>query len=144
LHAPTASQVIVPLQLSASSAALTATQVPPPPVHVWHAAHEAPPQQRPSTQFPLVHSVAAAQVCPLAFLQAPVASHDCAPLHMSSLPDFTALHVPGDPARLHAKHAVAHALAQQYPSAQKPLVHSVAAAQVCPVAFFARHLPPAQ
>ena len=134
----------MPVQLSASSAPFTATQVPPPPVHVWHAAHEAPPQQRPSTQLPLVHSVAAVQVCPLTLLHAPVASHDCMPLHMSSLADFTALHVPISPARLHAREPVAHALAQQYPSAQKPLVHSVAAAQVCPLPFFARHLPPAQ
>ena len=67
LHAPLASHVLVPMQLLGSSAPLIATQVPPAPVHAWQAPHEAEPQQKPSTQLPLVHSVPAVQVVPLAF-----------------------------------------------------------------------------
>jgi hypothetical protein len=113
LHMPVASQLFVPLQLSASSALFTATHVPPPPVQAWQAPHEAIPQQCPSTQFPLVQSTAPAHVCPLAFLHVPVASHDDIPLHMSSTPDFTRLHVPSKPVKLHALHAVVHAVLQQ-------------------------------
>ena len=113
LHAPMASQVFVELQVSASSALFTATQVPPPPVQVWQVPHDALPQQCPSTHDPLVQSVAAVQVWPFAFLQAPVASQDCIPPHVSSIPDFTALQVPSCPARLHAMHAVLHAVLQQ-------------------------------
>jgi hypothetical protein len=36
LHVPVASQVLLPVQVSASSALATATQVPPAPVHAWH------------------------------------------------------------------------------------------------------------
>jgi hypothetical protein len=127
LHMPVASQVFVPLQLSASSALFTATHVPPPPVQARQAPHDAIPQQCPSTQFPLVQSAAPVHVCPFAFLHVPVASHDDIPLHMSSVPDFTGLQVPSNPVKLHALHAVAHALLQQYPSAQNPLVQSLAA-----------------
>ena len=130
LHIPVGSQLFVPLQLSASSALFTATHVPPPPVQAWQAPQEAMPQQCPSTQFPLVQSAAAEHVCPFALLHFPVASHDDIPLHMSSTPDFTGLHVPRRPGTLHALHAVAHALLQQYPSAQKPLAQSLAAVHV--------------
>jgi hypothetical protein len=144
LHIPVGSQLFVPLQLSASSALFTATHVPPPPVQAWQAPQEAMPQQWPSTQFPLVHSAAPEHVCPFALLHFPVASHDDIPLHMSSTPDFTGLHVPSSPGRLHALHAVAQALLQQYPSAQKPLAQSLAAVHVWPVAFLATHFPAAQ
>jgi hypothetical protein len=50
LQAPLASQVLAPVQLSGSSAFVTATQVPPGPVHDWHVPHEAKLQQWPSTQ----------------------------------------------------------------------------------------------
>jgi hypothetical protein len=122
----------------------TATQVPPPPVQAWHAPQEAVPQQCPSTQDPLVQSAATVHTCPFAFLQAPVASHDCMPLHLSSMADFTAPQVPGLPVRLQAMHAVLHAVLQQYPSTQEPLVHSPTAMQVWPLSFFGRHLPAAQ
>jgi hypothetical protein len=52
-------------------------------------------------------------VCPLAFLHVPVASHDAIPLHISSMPDFTGLHVPSKLVTLHAVHGVAQALLQQ-------------------------------
>lgn len=62
LHDPAASQLLVPLQLSLSSALLILTQVPPPPVQAWQEPHEALPQQKPSTQAPLAHSAARLQV----------------------------------------------------------------------------------
>lgn len=45
LHAPLASQALLPVQVSASSALVTATHVPPPPVQAWQVPHEAVPQQ---------------------------------------------------------------------------------------------------
>lgn len=66
LHAPLASQVLVPMQLLGSSAFLMAVQVPPVP-HTWQVPHVAVPQQTPSTQFPLVHSVPTMQAVPPAF-----------------------------------------------------------------------------
>jgi hypothetical protein len=45
LHAPLALQLLVPLQLSESSAFVTATQVPPVPVQAWHVPHDAVVQQ---------------------------------------------------------------------------------------------------
>ena len=144
LQAPVASHDFVLVQLFASSALVTATQMPPPPVHAWQVPHEAVPQQAPSTHAPLAQSAAAVQVCPLAFLQAPVASQDCAPLQVSSIAAFTGLQVPASPVRLQARQAVVQALLQQTPSAQKPLVHSPAAAQTCPFAFFATHFPAPQ
>jgi hypothetical protein len=68
LQAPVASQVCVPLQLSASSAFVIATQAPAVAVQAWQAPHDATLQQTPSTHAPLVHSVAPAQVAPLPFL----------------------------------------------------------------------------
>jgi len=144
LQEPVASHDFVLVQLSVSSTLVTATHVPPPPVHAWQVPHEAVPQQVPSTQAPVAQSEAAVQVCPLAFLQAPVASHDCVPLQRSSIADFTGLQVPARLVRLQAVQAVLQALLQQYPSAQKPLVHSPAAAQVCPFVFFGTHLPAPQ
>lgn len=84
------------------------------------------------------------QVCPLAFLHAPLASQICVELQVSSTAAFTALQVPGLPKTLQAMHDPAQALLQRFPSAQAPLVHSAAAAQVCPLAFFATHLPALQ
>jgi hypothetical protein len=144
LQAPVASQLLVPLQVPGSSALVTATQVPPPPVQAWQVAHDALPQQVPSTQAALVQSVAAVQVCPFAFLHEPVASHDCVPLQVSSFADFTGLHVPGLAVRLQAMHVPVQAVVQQYPSAQAPLVHSVTVAHVCPFAFLGAQTPAAQ
>jgi hypothetical protein len=70
LQAPVASQPLVPMQLFASSAFLTATQVPPVPVQAWQVPHDGMPQQNPSTQALLVHSALppAPHAAPLAFL----------------------------------------------------------------------------
>jgi hypothetical protein len=144
LQAPVASHDLVPLQLSASSAPVTAVHVPPPAVQAWQAPHEGTPQQRPSTQAPLLQSAAAAHVCPLLLLQAPCASHVRAPLQLSSIPDFTGLHVPRAPVRLHAVQVPPQAALQQTPSAQKPLLQSPAFWQVWPLAFLATHLPARQ
>ena len=67
LQAPLASQMLVPMQLPGSSAFLMATQVPPAPVQAWQVPHDGEPQQTPSTQLPLVHSVPAMQAVPPAF-----------------------------------------------------------------------------
>ena len=45
LQAPVASQLLVPLQLSASSAFVIATQVPPVPVQAWQVPQEGTVQQ---------------------------------------------------------------------------------------------------
>jgi hypothetical protein len=79
LHVPLPSQL--PGQLSVSSALVTATQVPPPPVQAWQVPQLAAPQQWPSTQLPVAQSLAAPQVLPLRLLQVPVASQVLAPLH---------------------------------------------------------------
>jgi hypothetical protein len=118
LQAPVASHDFVFVQLSVSSALVTATQVPPPPVHAWQEPHEAAPQQVPSTHEPLAQSDAAVQAWPLAFLQEPVASQDCVPLQVSSIADFTGLQVPARPVRLQDVQAVVQAPLQQTPSAQ--------------------------
>jgi hypothetical protein len=144
LQAPVASQLLVPLQLSPSSALVTPTHIPPPPVQAWQAPQEATPQQRPSMQFPLLHSVAAVQVWPAAFLHIPAASHICMPLQLSSPADLTGLHVPSRPVRLHAVHAPVQAVLQQYPSAHAPLAHSPLVWHVCPAAFLGTHLPALQ
>jgi hypothetical protein len=52
LHPPAASQALVPEQVSGSSAPVTATHTPPPPVQAWHEPQDAVMQQWPSTQFP--------------------------------------------------------------------------------------------
>lgn len=68
LQAPVPSQVLVPVQLSASSPFLTATQVPPEPVQDWQVPQDAAAQHVPSTQAPLEHSPAPPHAVPLAFL----------------------------------------------------------------------------
>jgi hypothetical protein len=62
LQTPAALQVFVPLQLSASSPLVTATQVPPVPVQAWQVPHDDVPQQCPSTQAPVLHRLAVALV----------------------------------------------------------------------------------
>jgi hypothetical protein len=144
LQAPIASQLCVaPPQLS-SSALVTATHVPPPPVHAWHVPHTLAVQQRPSTHDPDAHSAPAAQVCPGVFLQAPVASHVIVPVQVLSVADLTGEHVPGVAVRLQATQAPAQASLQQTPSTQLPLPHSSTAAHVMPLPFFATHTPARQ
>jgi hypothetical protein len=75
LQTPEASQVFVaPAQLSGSSAPITATQAPPPPVQAWQVPQALVVQQCPSTQLPVEQSVPAPQVCPGLALQVPLAS----------------------------------------------------------------------
>src|SRR6185436_4473796 len=71
LHAPLASQV--PVHPS-SSLLVTATQIPPPPVHAWHAPHDEVVQHLPSTQLPVAQSPPVLQSLPPRGLQAPLAS----------------------------------------------------------------------
>ena len=91
-----------------------------------------------------MQSAAAVHVWPLAFLHAPVASQVCMPLHVSSMADLTAPQVAGLAVRLHAWQVPVHAVLQQVPSAQNPLVHSAAALHFWPVAFLAMQTPAAQ
>lgn len=67
LQVPVTSQLLVPVQLSGSSALVIATQVPPAPVQAWHAAQDVDPQQNPSMQAALVHSTAVPQAMPFPF-----------------------------------------------------------------------------
>jgi hypothetical protein len=80
-------------------------------------------QQTPSTQFPVEHSLPAAQVVPFAFLQ-----------------------VPAVPVRLHDEPAAVHVVAQQTPCAQMPVLHALGVAdeQVVPLESFGTHWPALQ
>jgi hypothetical protein len=73
LQTPAELQVRAPVQRS-SSAPITFTQAPPPPVQASQAPQEATMQHRWSTQWPVMQSPSAAQVCPGFALQAPAAS----------------------------------------------------------------------
>jgi hypothetical protein len=64
LHAPVASQVVAPEQVSASSADVTATHAPVPAVHVMQVPLHAPAQQMPSSQTPDAQSPALAHTSP--------------------------------------------------------------------------------
>jgi hypothetical protein len=64
LHAPAASHLLAPVHESGSSVPVTATQVPPAPVHDWQGP-QVWLQQRLSVQDPTAHSSAAgAQLSP--------------------------------------------------------------------------------
>ena len=142
-HVPLASQLCVPLQLS-SSALMTCTQVPPPPVQLWHVPQEGAPQQCPSTQLPLAQSPAALQVWPDTFLQAPVASQLFEPLQVSSVADFTGEQVPDVAVRLQAWQLPVQAVSQQTPSTQFPVLHWSVVVQVAPFACFGVQTPARQ
>jgi hypothetical protein len=69
------------------------------------------------------------------FLHTPLPSHAKFPLHpvSGSIPPFTtSVHVPWCPLTLHAMHVPAHAVPQQYPSTQNPLVQSLLCVHSCP------------
>ena len=144
MHAPVASQLCVAPPQESSSALATTTHVPPPPVQARQVPQAVDAQHRPSTHDPDAHSVAAAQVCPDTFLQAPAESHVIVPVQVLSVADLTAEHVPGVAVRLQATQAPAQASLQQTPSTQLALVHSSAAAHVMPFDFFATHTPARQ
>jgi hypothetical protein len=56
-------------------------------------------------------------------------------------PAATATHAPCAPLASHASHSPVHAVAQQKPSTQKPLVHAVAFEHVMPSGCFFAHTP---
>ena len=101
LHAPVASQVLTPVQVSASSALVTTTQVPPAPVQAWQTP-QAWLQQRLSVQVSVAHSPPAGEhVSPFFFLHAPAALHVLVPAQVapvaSSELETVMLHVPAAP-----------------------------------------------
>jgi hypothetical protein len=78
-----------------------------------------------STQKPLEHVVDALQAFPFLSLHAPVEEHVFRPVQVSvSSAPFTVLHVPSVPIRPQLLHVPVQPASQQYPSLQKPLVHS--------------------
>ena len=89
-------------------------------------------------------TLAAAFWQPPAPSQAPVLPHGGAAAHCpdgAAPPAGTAVHVPALPVRLQAAHIPHDAALQQTPSAQNSLLHSRAAPQVEPSAFFATQVP---
>jgi hypothetical protein len=96
--------------------------------------------------------LAATHVVPLAYRrqppppsQVPSVPHVEAPesLHCpsGSCPAATSVHVPAVPERLHERQLPVQAERQHEPCSQKPLAHSVAAAQVAPFGFFEQVVP---
>jgi len=134
LHAPSASQVFVPVQVSASSALVTATQVPPPPVQAWQEPQAVAVQQRPSTQLPVVQSLPSVHVLPGLVLQAPAAVQVLVPVQLSGSSALVMpTHVPLVPVQ--AWQAAQLVLPQQRLSMQWPEVHSLSAPQALPFGF---------
>ena len=89
-------------------------------------------------------TVAAASWHAPAPLHAPVLPHGGAAAHCpagAATPAAMFVHVPTLPVRLHALHIPHDAALQQTPSAQNSLLHSRAAPQVAPSAFFATQVP---
>jgi hypothetical protein len=66
LQAPVASHVLLPEQLSGSSAFITSMHAPVPAAQVMHVPEHAPPQQMPSSQTPDKHSTLLEHVAPAA------------------------------------------------------------------------------
>ena len=118
------SQVLVPVQVSASSPLMTDTHVPPPPVQAWQVLQELTMKQRWSTQLPVEQSVFTEQTCPGLLRQLPPASQVLAVVQVSgsSMP-VTVTQVPLAPVQLwQVPHA---ATPQQRPSMQWPDMHMV-------------------
>jgi hypothetical protein len=135
---PVALQVFAPVQVSASSALVTATQVPPAPVQAWQTP-QVWLQQRLSVQLPVAQSPVAVQFSPLFFLHAPAALQVLAPVQASTSSALvTATQVP--PAPVHAWQTPQGWL-QQRLSVQLPVAQSPVTVHVSP--FFALHAPAA-
>jgi hypothetical protein len=136
LHAPKASQVLLPVQVSASSALVTATQVPPAPVQAWQVPQDWV-QQWLSVQLPDAQSPATEHVWPLLLLHAPVASQEFAPEQVkpvgSSVLAMAILHPPPEPQLWHCGQldCIQHTLSRQV----SPAWHSPVAAQAVPADF---------
>ena len=138
LHFPVASQVLVPVQVSGSSALVTATHVPPAPVQAWQAPQDWL-QQWLSVQFPVAQSPATKQLPPSFFLHRPVELHVFRPVHVSrSSALVTATQVPPRP--VHAWHTP-QVWVQQRLSVQAPAVQSLGAVHVSPPFFLQVPLP---
>jgi hypothetical protein len=97
---PVALQVFAPVQVSASSALVTATQVPPAPVQAWQTP-QVWLQQRLSVQLPVAQSPVTVHVSPFFALHAPAALHVLVPAQVapvaSSELETVMLHVPAAP-----------------------------------------------
>jgi hypothetical protein len=137
---PAASQVRVPLQVSASSALATVPQVPVELAHVWHEAPQAVLQQCRSAQRPVTQSVPTAQVWPCLVLQAPVESQVSVPMQLSgSSALVTATQVPPPPVQ--AWHFPQAETPQQWPSMQDPDMHAVPAEHAPPFVILVWQAP---
>lgn len=149
LQLPAPSQALLPLHAGLAFVSLEPLQtllvhVPAAFAHDLQESVQLDSQQRPSTQKPLAHSVAAEQVCPLASLQAPAPSHALLPLHageLSVLSLVTLEHVPCAFAQV--LHAVPQAELQQRPSLQKVDRHSEPLAALHASPCFSLHSAPA-
>jgi hypothetical protein len=141
-------------------------------VATLHASQEPPQavlQQKPSTQLPLMHWLAAVHVPPLGFwlVQVPlkqvlplvhwlllvqvVGQEAEEPLHrngeqvgLPALPEATRLHVPTLPVTLQASQEPPQAVLQQTPSTQLPLPHWLLAVQVVALVSFGTQAPALQ
>jgi hypothetical protein len=107
------------------------------------------PQQTPSTQNPLRHSVGAAHGWPVTFRQAPLPLQVLPTPHSlsGSLPMGITPQVPSTPpvrTASQARQVVVQAVAQQTSSTQKPLRHSPGSVQASPAGFFAVQVMPLQ
>jgi hypothetical protein len=130
-------QLLAPAHsLSGSVPGATAPQEPfdPPPffaaLHAWHRPEQGRLQQNPSTQLPLEHSAPVAHVVPFTPTQAP-ALQNRSPGHSlsGSIPVVMGAHVPLATVPvlpvLHPMQLPVHAVLQQTPSTQKPLMQPV-------------------
>jgi hypothetical protein len=130
---------LAPVQVS-SSAPVTATQVPPPPVQAMQVPHEAAPQQRLSTQLPVAQSAPAVQLLPDLILQSPVALQVLPPAQVSrSSALMTATQLPLLPVQVWQLPQAA--APQQWPSTQWADEHSTSVLHSTPLAFFAWQAP---
>jgi hypothetical protein len=129
LHAPAASQVFVPVQLLSGPFATTVVHVPLALAQERQGVVQLSAQHVLSWQLALAHSDPTLQGCPSFFLQVPEASQLLAPLQLLSVWLVTkVVHVPA--ALAHERHGVAQLSAQQVPSMQLPLAHSVPTPQL--------------
>ena len=115
---PVALQVLAPVQVSASSALVTATQVPPAPVQAWQTT-QGWLQQRLFVQVPVAQSPVTVHISPFFALHAPAALHVLAPVQAAPVGSSALLtlmlHVPPAPQFWHCGQlpCVQHTLSRQ-------------------------------
>jgi hypothetical protein len=141
LQSPLASHDLVSRQLSSSSAPVTGTHSPPPPMQASHAPHESIMQQRPSTQLPVEQSLAVMQLLPGLALQAPWALQVLSPKQVSSSLLSTLTQVPCAP--VHAWQEPQAGTEQQRPSMQLPDTQWASLPQAAPAGILFSHAPAA-